>query len=367
MERKTYIEDEVISLSEYIEEADSAAFWHCWQDEDTQRGYNHNETDELSDFTHGGVTANFLATILRKTDGEPVGGIFLSEGGTPDLAIMIFPPHRGQGYATRAFALGAAYCFDVLHHKRIYAGCFPHNAASLKMLERCGFRPHPAGNMAEKHYLTGEEIMQMDFVKNNPMPSEDEAEALLDWAHSLNPGPWTAHSRVVARAAKTIAAACGLAPERAYVLGLLHDIGRYAGVRELYHVYAGYTLMRERGYDEAARICLSHSFQLQDLRAFGGGTADCTAEELAVLETELMTMTYDEYDRLIQLCDALGSAQGVCLIEARLMDVVRRRGFNEFTLQRWDAIFALKAHFDALCGGNVYGLFREELQTGLFA
>jgi|GEM_PF-232277 len=367
MERTIYIEDGTLALAEFIEDTDNAAFWHCWQDEDTQRGYNHRKTTAREDFTHGGVTAGFLSAILRKTDGEPIGGIFLSEGDMPDLAIMIFPPHRGQGYATRAFALGAAYCFETFHMKRLYAGCYPHNTASMKMLARCGFRPHPEGNVAEKHYLTGEEIMQMDFVKNNPMPSEHEAEALLNWAHDLNPGPWAAHCRVAARAAKTIAHACGLDEHRAYVFGLLHDIGRYEGVRGLHHVYAGYALMREKGYGSIAKICLSHSFPFQDLGAFGGGALDCTVEETAEIETFLATVAYDDYDRLIQLCDALCTAQGVRLMEARLLDVVRRYGFDDFTLRKWDAVFALKADFDTRCDRNIYGLFREELQDSIFA
>ena len=33
------------------------------------------------------------------------------------------------------------------------------------MLRKCGFFPHPEGNVIEKHYLTGETITQLDFVK----------------------------------------------------------------------------------------------------------------------------------------------------------------------------------------------------------
>ena len=48
--------------------------------------------------------------------------------------------------------------------------------------------------------------------------------------------------------------------EKAYVLGLLHDIGRKFGVRHLGHVSDGYRFMMSLGYDEAAKICLTHSF-----------------------------------------------------------------------------------------------------------
>ncbi|MCL2479338.1 MAG: HDOD domain-containing protein, partial [Treponema sp.] len=78
------------------------------------------------------------------------------------------------------------------------------------------------------------------------LPSIKEAEALLSWANTQNPGPWTRHSKTVARAAKTIAVRCGLDAKTAYILGLLHDIGRYAGQTDLLHIVSGYTLMKEK-------------------------------------------------------------------------------------------------------------------------
>ena len=54
-------------------------------------------------------------------------------------------------------------------------------------------------------------------------PNRLEAEELLKWAHSLNPGPWEKHSRNAARAAQTIAGACGMDADKAYVLALLDD------------------------------------------------------------------------------------------------------------------------------------------------
>jgi HD superfamily phosphohydrolase YqeK len=59
------------------------------------------------------------------------------------------------------------------------------------------------------------------------VPTREWAEKLLAESAVLNPGPWEMHSRHVALGAELIAARCsGLDPERAYILGLLHDIGR---------------------------------------------------------------------------------------------------------------------------------------------
>ena len=108
------------------------------------------------------------------------------------------------------------------------------------------------------------------------LPSRADAEAILLWAYGQNPGPWADHCRVVARIAKTIAKESGLDTNRAYVSGLLHDIGRYEGVMGLRHIYAGYEMMMRKGYDLIAEICLSHSFPYQDIGAYSGGDLDCS-------------------------------------------------------------------------------------------
>ena len=196
-------------------------------------------------------------------------------------------------------------------------------------------------------------------------PSRDEAELLLKWAVSLNPGPWQQHSETAARAAQTIAAHCGMDADRAWVLGLLHDIGRYEGVRGLHHVIAGYRLMQERGFDAVARICLNHSFPVPDYRCFNG-KQDCTPDEIAFIDRELRAMEYDDYDRLIQLCDALATAEGVIPVEPRLLDVAIRHGVGERYQEKWRGFLAIKKDFDRKCGCNIYSLFRDEIEKRIF-
>ena len=103
------------------------------------------------------------------------------------------------------------------------------------------------------------------------LPTRERAEALLEEAEACNPGPWGNHSRTAAHCAEKIAQACGnLDPDKAYILGLLHDIGRKFGVRHLGHVSDGYSYMMSLGYDEAARICLTHSFHSQSMEDYIG-------------------------------------------------------------------------------------------------
>ena len=186
-------------------------------------------------------------------------------------------------------------------------------------------------------------------------PTIEEAERLLRDAESCNPGPWGDHSRVAAQCARKIAAAAGMDPEKAYVLGLLHDIGRKFGVRHLGHVYDGYRYMLELGYGAAARICLTHSFNLPALDTYIGNR-DIPAEQQRELESLLSKLEYDDYDRLIQLCDSLASAGGVVDMEERMLDVKRRYG--SYPQEKWDANMALKAYFEQRTGRDLYELVR---------
>ena len=189
------------------------------------------------------------------------------------------------------------------------------------------------------------------------IPTREEALALLAEAEPHNPGPWGDHSRTAAHCAEKIAAACGLDPNKAFVLGLLHDIGRRFGKRHLGHVSDGYSYMMELGYDEVARICLSHSFNDQSLESYIGHR-DTTPEETALIETNLAAMVYDEYDRLIQLCDSLADASGVMDIEERMNDVKRRYG--SYPQDKWDNNLALKAHFEQLEGCSIYEVVEKD-------
>ena len=193
------------------------------------------------------------------------------------------------------------------------------------------------------------------------LPSINEAEELLKWAHSKNPGPWLEHSKTVARSAKTIAEKCDLDGEKAYTLGLLHDIGRYEGITGLKHTLAGYRLMKEKGYGLNAKICLTHSFPAKLFRD-SIIKNDCTKEEMKIIETLINEFIYDDYDKLIQLCDAISTSEAVCIMEIRLVDVVRR--YNQFgseMLKKWNAFFEIKDYFDKRCQINIYELFNDEV------
>ncbi|MGL6173683.1 MAG: HDOD domain-containing protein, partial [Cellulosilyticaceae bacterium] len=82
------------------------------------------------------------------------------------------------------------------------------------------------------------------------MVSRIEAEQELKLAGQLNPGPWVEHSFNVGKAARNIAERCEkLDPEKAYIMGILHDIGRRVGVVSIpRHVYEGYQYTNSKGW-----------------------------------------------------------------------------------------------------------------------
>jgi hypothetical protein len=205
------------------------------------------------------------------------------------------------------------------------------------------------------------------------IPSLEEAERFLAEAELMNPGPWVRHSRNVAIAAKLIADHISeLDNETAYILGLLHDIGRREGRTHLRHLVDGYRFLLDLGYEDAARISLTHSIPIADLRVFVG-EYNRSPENLLILKEFISLVEYTKFDRLIQLCDSIALPSGFCLIEKRMVDVAMRLGINEFTIPEWDARFKLMAEIEAEIGCSIYsilpgiieGTFGEELSINM--
>jgi putative nucleotidyltransferase with HDIG domain len=186
------------------------------------------------------------------------------------------------------------------------------------------------------------------------IPSPKKIRYVSDPGSGLNPGPWVQHSIYTAQAAEAIAEPHPrLDADAAYVMGLLHDIGRREGVTHVRHVLDGYTFLLGKGYNNAARICITHMFPLADLRTVDG-YLDCEDAEVAFLRDNLAKIEFDEYDRLIQLCDAVALPSGFCLIEKRIVDVGLRCGVSEYTVERWKVRLATQCEFEKAIGQSIY-------------
>jgi ribosomal-protein-alanine N-acetyltransferase len=79
-------------------------------------------------------------------DGETLlGGLTLSQvqRGVAQSAVLGYwmgMPFAGKGYMSASVRAMAAFAFETLHLHRIEAACLPHNDASIRLLEKVGFR-----------------------------------------------------------------------------------------------------------------------------------------------------------------------------------------------------------------------------------
>ena len=190
------------------------------------------------------------------------------------------------------------------------------------------------------------------------MLNKEEAEKILMDDGKINPGPWVEHSIKVGIAMQRLAEKLNLDAEKAYVIGVLHDIGRIKKGIGLRHIIDGHNYMLELGYPEIARRCLTHTFFIKDVHS-SCCLWDISSEEEKIMQDYLNQCEYDVYDKLVQIGDCLADADGFKLIEQRLLDVHIRKGVNEYTIPTWKAIFKLQDEIEELLNESIYGVFPE--------
>ena len=170
---------------------------------------------------------------------------------------------------------------------------------------------------------------------------------------------WENHSRGAAVVAERIAKRAGMDENKAYAMGLLHDVGRYKAEKTgMNHTIYGYELLMEKGMPEIARICLTHSFnpkekvQILELD---------DSEKTAFVRDYVLNTEFDDYDKLIQLADFMSGSHGVTTIERRFCSVLSRHELPE-PQKVLKKLYELKEYFDEKCGvENIYSLFEEEI------
>ena len=211
--------------------------------------------------------------------------------------------------------------------------------------------------------LSGGTDRRTEAGRKSMLPTVDEALHELKLAEELNPGPWVRHSVNVGIAARNIAEKVSwLNSEKAYIVGLLHDIGRRVGIVDIpTHVYEGYRYCMEKGWDECARICMTHSYLR--MRDEFGYEPDSVHEK--AIRAYIMNCEADDYDRLIQLCDSLAVDYGFVILEKRFVDVTRRYGIMEGYIKGWNIAFSIKEYFEKSMGCSIYDVLPDVGKTSL--
>ena len=83
--------------------------------------------------------------IFRKSDGVLVGGLTLANvrrgcAQAGNLGYWMGAAYAGKGYMTGAVAAVLPFAFGTLRLHRVEAACIPANVASIRLLEKTGFR-----------------------------------------------------------------------------------------------------------------------------------------------------------------------------------------------------------------------------------
>lgn len=190
------------------------------------------------------------------------------------------------------------------------------------------------------------------------LPSIEDALKELKNAEKMNSGPWIKHSENVGIAAKNIAHLIpDLDEDKAYIVGLLHDIGRRVGIVNIpRHVFEGYKYCMEKGWEDAARVCMTHSYVLMQKEFNYEPTS---IEEKEIKRFILNCGEADDYDKLIQMCDALATDYGFVILEKRFVDVTRRYGIMEDYIKGWDITFQIKESLEERMGCSIYDVLPD--------
>ena len=158
------VENDLIGLVQYTHE-DDRDFFECWQDIQTQKGYNGIFCQSFDEFSKQEISRfKFWVVIVDKRSNSKVGVLRLGiDEICPDLAIWIYPACRHRGFGKNAFRLALEYVFRYYKYDEISAGCYEDNAYSRRILESLGFIRFPEGDALEIDCFTGEPITQREY------------------------------------------------------------------------------------------------------------------------------------------------------------------------------------------------------------
>lgn len=163
------------------------------------------------------------------------------------------------------------------------------------------------------------------------------------------------HTQGVASAARKIAELLpNLDPEKAYILGLLHDYGKKVSenIEGIFHGKVGYESMMSMGYYDVAKICLTHTFAE---KTFDNDNYNYPQQWLDWVRITLDNITYDDYDYLIALADKFFEGMSMVTIEDRVLGIIKRYKINENQIKYFtEQSLRLKKYFDDKTGQDIY-------------
>lgn len=164
------------------------------------------------------------------------------------------------------------------------------------------------------------------------------------------------HTLGVAACCEKLAYCCDLDEEKAFVLGLLHDIGKSRSERQekIFHGLEGYNQMMNMGYSKVAQICITHSFPSADFN----DDNYLFYQKLGILPQihEIMKqMQLDDYDYMVQLCDLFFEGLNKTNFENRFTGIMKRYNLSlENISDLYQNALKNKKYFDKKAYVNIY-------------
>jgi len=201
------------------------------------------------------------------------------------------------------------------------------------------------------------------------LPTLQQAKEMFDFITSktdvlnvkmgLPKGISKAHYQTVAYVASKIAEACLLDVNKAYLLGLFHDYGEYIEdtIAGTFHGTAGYDELIKKGFDENAKVCLTHSFFDNDFDP--DHFVSYESKEIVRAGDLIKKLRLDDYDYLIQLSDLLSAPNKIIRAEERLENLSKKYNIKkELVINKIRAAKKLKDYFSQKSGKDIYNLLK---------
>lgn len=168
------------------------------------------------------------------------------------------------------------------------------------------------------------------------------------------------HSQLVADAAELIAAKIpDMDEQKAYIYGILHDYGKYFGDvqnKTTFHGLIGYYKLMEMGYEDVAKINLTHTFvnkqfTIDEYPAYN-------REHMIKTKQLIDNMEFDDYDKLLQLCDLLPKKfDGYEGIEKRFERLEKVYNIpHEIAKQKIRDAISIKEYFENKANCDIYAM-----------
>lgn len=152
----------------------------------------------------------------------------------------------------------------------------------------------------------------------------------------INTSDWMGHCLWEGELAAELAFYMGLDPHRAMKMGILHDYGRKKS-HDSSHITYGYELLCDKGWENEAIACLTHSFlkggrcswndQPEDgFYVDDDGNPhwlpDCEKDDITVF---LEKYKYTDYDVILNIADLMATSGGIVSPAERIADIATRR------------------------------------------